>query len=156
MKVRGVLYIPTYEYNYKVIIGCDTILQDYYITDRHKCENTKKFTYMNSKKTLPSYKRKTREMSKRAWKDRALDGLPMVHASATLLWSVTGRILSSKLWNLNMKIQGSQNSPASGVTNSKWRAKITHAYHKSESEACTENCVMSISMQEQIKRQQVK
>jgi len=22
----GALYIPTYEYNYKVIIGCDTIL----------------------------------------------------------------------------------------------------------------------------------
>jgi len=27
MKVRGALYIPTYEYNYKVITECDTILQ---------------------------------------------------------------------------------------------------------------------------------
>jgi len=26
MKVCGTLYIPTYEYNYKVITGCDTIL----------------------------------------------------------------------------------------------------------------------------------
>jgi len=32
MEVRGTLYIPIYEYNYKVITGCDTILQEYYIT----------------------------------------------------------------------------------------------------------------------------
>ena len=37
LKVRGALYIPTYEYNYKVIKGRDTMLQEYYITDRHKC-----------------------------------------------------------------------------------------------------------------------
>ena len=48
MKVCGALYIPTYEYNYKVITGCDTILQYYYITDRRKCENTKRYTIMNS------------------------------------------------------------------------------------------------------------
>ena len=35
-----------YEYNYKVITGCDTILQEYYITDRRKCQNTS----TNSKK----------------------------------------------------------------------------------------------------------
>ena len=50
MKVRGALYIPIYEYNYKVITGCDTILQEYYITDRRKCENTKRYTIMNSTK----------------------------------------------------------------------------------------------------------
>jgi len=38
-KIRGTLYIPTYEYNYKVITRCDTILQEYYITDWRKCEN---------------------------------------------------------------------------------------------------------------------
>jgi len=27
-KVRGALYIPTYEYNYKVITGCDTIYKN--------------------------------------------------------------------------------------------------------------------------------
>ena len=47
-KLRGALYILTYEYNYKVIIGYDTILQECYITDRHKCENTKRYTSMNS------------------------------------------------------------------------------------------------------------
>ena len=50
MKVCGALYIPTYEYNYKVITKYDTILQEYYITDRHKCEITKRYTIMNSTK----------------------------------------------------------------------------------------------------------
>ena len=49
-KVRGTLYILTYEYNYKVITRCDTILQEYYITDRRKYENTKRYTIMNSTK----------------------------------------------------------------------------------------------------------
>jgi len=50
MKVCSVLYIPTYEYNYKVITGCDTILQEYYITDKRKCENTKRYIIMNNTK----------------------------------------------------------------------------------------------------------
>ena len=33
-EVRGTLYIPIYEYNYKIITGCGIILQEYYITDR--------------------------------------------------------------------------------------------------------------------------
>jgi len=47
MKVHGALYIPTYEYNYKVITGCGTILEEYYITDKRKYENTKRYTNMN-------------------------------------------------------------------------------------------------------------
>jgi len=49
-EARGALYIPTYEYNYKVITRCDTILQENYITDRHNCGNTKRYTSMNSTK----------------------------------------------------------------------------------------------------------
>jgi len=49
-KVHDAFYIPTYDYNYKVIIGYDTILQECYITDRHKCENTKRYTSVNSTK----------------------------------------------------------------------------------------------------------
>ena len=49
-KARGTLYIPTYEYNYKVITGCDTILQEYYIIDRRKCKNTKRYAIMNCTK----------------------------------------------------------------------------------------------------------
>jgi len=45
---RGALYIPTYEYNCKVITRCDTILQEYYITDGRKYESTKRCTSMNS------------------------------------------------------------------------------------------------------------
>ena len=52
MKVHGALYIPTYEYNYKVITRCDMILQEYYITSRHKYENTKRYTNMNIIKML--------------------------------------------------------------------------------------------------------
>jgi len=51
MKVRGALYIPTYKYNYKIITGSDTILQEYYITNRRKCENTHRYTIMNSTKS---------------------------------------------------------------------------------------------------------
>jgi len=58
MKVHGALYIPTYEYNYKVIIGCDTILQEYYITDRRKYENTKRYTIMNCTKGAHKSQRK--------------------------------------------------------------------------------------------------
>jgi len=41
LEIRDALYIPTYEYNYKVITGCDTKLKEYYIIDRRKCKNTK-------------------------------------------------------------------------------------------------------------------
>ena len=49
-EIRGALYIPTYEYNYIVITGSDTILHEYYITDRRNCENTKRYIMMNSTK----------------------------------------------------------------------------------------------------------
>ena len=50
-KICDALYIPTYENNYKVITGYDTILKEYYITDRRKCENTRIYTIMNSTKS---------------------------------------------------------------------------------------------------------
>ena len=40
-KVRGASYILTYEYNCKVITGCDTILQEYYITDNAQLQKYK-------------------------------------------------------------------------------------------------------------------
>jgi len=43
-EAHDTLYIPTYEYNFKVIIGRDIILKEYYIIDRHKYENTKRYT----------------------------------------------------------------------------------------------------------------
>jgi len=58
MKVRCALYIPTYEYNYKVITGDNTILQKYYITDRRKSENTMRYTIMNSIKDAHELQKK--------------------------------------------------------------------------------------------------
>ena len=50
-KACSALYILTYEYNYKVITGCDIILQEYYITNRYKCDNTTRYTIMNCTKS---------------------------------------------------------------------------------------------------------
>ena len=66
MNVRGALYIPAKEYNYKVITGCDIILQEYYIIDRHKCENIKRYTIMNSTKDAHELQKKTQETSRGA------------------------------------------------------------------------------------------
>ena len=91
-KVRGALYIPTYVYNYKVIIRCDTILQEYFITDRRKCENTKRNIIMNSTKEAHELQKEYSRDKQRAWKKNALDGLPRIHTSAAHLWSATERI----------------------------------------------------------------
>ena len=50
-EISGALYIPTHEYNYKVITRGDPILHEYYITDMCNCEITKICTCMNSTKT---------------------------------------------------------------------------------------------------------
>ena len=63
-KASGALYIPTYEYNYKVITGCDTILQENYITDRPKYKNTKSCTIMNCTKGAHLSQRGTRDSSR--------------------------------------------------------------------------------------------
>ena len=64
-KVRVTLYIPTYEYNYKVVTRCDTILHEYHITDRRKYENIKRYIQLRAgQKELTSYKMKTRETSR--------------------------------------------------------------------------------------------
>ena len=54
-KARGALYIPTYECNYKVITGYDIILQEYYITNRRKFDNTKSCTSMNSTNVVQEF-----------------------------------------------------------------------------------------------------
>ena len=49
-------------------------------------------TSMNSKMEAQSHNRKTLEPNKRAWKDGALDDLPVIHTTAAHLRSATGRI----------------------------------------------------------------
>ena len=72
-KVRGPLFIPTYEYNYKIITRYDTILQEYYITDKRKCENTKRLTSRNSIKGPHELQKKKLRDEQKEWKDRASD-----------------------------------------------------------------------------------
>jgi len=70
MKVRDALHISTYEYNYKVITRCDTILQNYCITDRRKYENKKRDTIMKSTKSAHELQKKNSRDEHGVWKDR--------------------------------------------------------------------------------------
>ena len=57
-EIRGALYILIYEYNYKVITICDTMLQEYYLTDRRNFDDTKRYTMMNSIKCAHELQKK--------------------------------------------------------------------------------------------------
>ena len=85
LKICGALYISTYEYNYKVITRCDTILQEFTSPDRRKCENIKRYTSMNSIKGAHEFTEGKLERRAGAWKDKTSDGLPMIHATTALL-----------------------------------------------------------------------
>jgi len=85
MKVCGTLYILIYEYNYKIITGYDTILQEYYITDRRKYENTKRYTNMNSTKDAHELQKENSRVEQGAWKEMTLDDLSMIYAFAAHL-----------------------------------------------------------------------
>ena len=100
-KARGALYISTYEYNYKVITGCDRILQEYYITDMCNAGFQRDIQVWTIQKELMSYRRKNSRDEQGAWKYRASDGMSLIHAFTTYLWSATGRIhklQSSEIW----------------------------------------------------------
>jgi len=73
-------------------------------------------------KMLTSYKKKTRETSRGTRKERTLDGQSLVYdATAVQLWS-TESSPRFKLQELNMQVQGSQNSLTSDEVRAKWRA----------------------------------
>jgi len=91
-KIHSVLYIPTYEYNYKVIIGCDIILQEYYITNRRKGENTKGYISMNSTKDAHEVQKENSRDEQGAWKDRASERSADDPPFTAHIWSATGRI----------------------------------------------------------------
>jgi len=57
----------------------DTILQEYYITDRRKCENTKRYTIMNSIKSAHKLQVENSRDEQRVWKDMALDDQLLIH-----------------------------------------------------------------------------
>ena len=63
-----------------------------------------------------------------AWKDGASDGQQMIHASLHISNKQPGESISSKLRDLDMRIQKNQNSPMSDVANAKWLADQAHVY----------------------------
>ena len=144
MKVRDAFYIPTYEYNYKVITRCDTMLYEYYINDSANTRIQRDIQWWIVQNDLTSYKRKIRGTSRGPGRIRSRTGLPLIHyASAAPLWS-TGCPSRFKLWDLNMQIQGSQNLP------NEWCDECRVAcidkntcIDKSESKTCIENRVVS-------------
>jgi len=64
-----------------------------------------------------------------------------------------GESTSSKLQDLGIRILGVKNSPTSGVANAKWRAGTsTSVSINSSPRACIENRIVSIYIQEQVRR----
>ena len=100
------------------------------------------------------YKRKTREAHRgpgrmRLWTVCWRSTLPLRHSDQQL-----GESTRSMLQNLDMRIQRSQNSPASGDAKARWRVRISTCVsinldHKHE------NRVVGTSMQEQVDIQQL-
>jgi len=58
---------------YIVIIECDSIFKKYYIIDRRKCENIRRYTIMNSIIDAHELQEENSRGEQGAWKDRALD-----------------------------------------------------------------------------------
>ena len=59
---------------------------------RRKCENAKRYTYMNSTKDDHELQKENSRDERGAWKDWAPDGLPMICTFSTHLWSATRKI----------------------------------------------------------------
>ena len=123
MEARDALYIPTYEYNYKVITRCDTILQEYYITNRRNWENIKRCASMNSTKGRSRVAGDAASQPGGARKGLELQLVCLLRKVNLVLNKKNPR--QSKLRDLDMRIQGSQNSPASGDANTKWHTWIS-------------------------------
>jgi len=86
--MSGALYFPTYEYNYKVIIGHDIILQEYYTIDRRKYENKKRYTSINSTKSAYELQKENLRGEQGVWKNGVSDRStadPRYHRCVTLI-----------------------------------------------------------------------
>ena len=103
------------------------------------------------------YREKTRETRRGVEKDRASDGLLEIYATPILLKSELGESTCSKLRDLNIQIQGSQNSPMISKMSAKWRAgRSTCVSINPSPRTCIENRLISIGIQEKGMRQQGK
>ena len=71
---------------------------------------------------LTSLQKENSRDAQGAWKDSASDDLLEIHATVHFSGQQLGESTRSKHQDLNMRIQGSQNSLASGDANAKWLA----------------------------------
>ena len=116
-------YTFQYEYNYKVITRYGSILQEYYITDRCKCENTKRYTIMNS--TQDAHKLQKENLRDEQWGleekgfGRSADD-PRFRCATMISNRETPQAPSSGIWTCRSK--GVKNSQTSGMMNAKWHA----------------------------------
>ena len=100
---------------------------------------------MNSIKDTNELQKENSRDEQGAWKDK-----PIFHATSD---QQPKESISSKLWDLDIRIQGSPNSPTSGVVNAKWHAGTsTRISINLNQRACIENHVVSVDMQEQKRR----
>jgi len=77
---------------------------------------------MNNTKYAHELQKKNSRHEQGVWKDKAFNGQLLIHdTTATQLWSSRSPSRSN-VHDLNMQVQGSQNSPTSGVVNAKWHA----------------------------------
>ena len=74
---------------------------------------------MNCTKGAHESQKKKSRVEQRTWKEKALEGLLMIHAFAAHLWSVTGRIHKLQVLKSGHADQRGQNSLTSGVMNAK-------------------------------------
>jgi len=122
MKVRGALYILTYEHNYKVIIGCDIILQEYTSLigtntriQRDTRTNRTKDAHKLLKEKLRSLARGLEGNDSR-W---SADDPRFCYGSLISNWK-NPQAPNSRTWTCRSR--GVRNSPTSFVMNTKWCA----------------------------------
>ena len=125
MKVRGALYIQTYEHTYKVITRYDTILQEFYITDRRKCKNIKRYTIMNSTKDAHELQKGKLESLAGGLVgkgfERSVD-YPRFYCATLINNRENSQTPNSKIWTCRSRRV--RNSPMSDVINVKWHSEI--------------------------------
>ena len=119
---HGGLYIPTFEYNYIVITRCDKDYKNITSSIGANVRIQGNVQVWTVQGVLMSYNRKTLEPSRGP---RRM-GLQTVCWRSTLPLRISDQqpeeSTSSKLLDLNMQVQGSQNSPTNGVMNARWCA----------------------------------
>jgi len=118
-EANGALYIPTYGTITKLLPDVTQYYKNITSAIDANARTQRDVQVWTVQKEAQSYNRKTLEPGIGAWKDRVPDDLPMIHTTAApLRWS-TGRVHKLQAPRLDMRIQGSQNSPASGDANAK-------------------------------------